>query len=154
MTHDTPKLQFAFDARIEVGTPQELGQLRAGERRVIPITGGTFEGDGIRGRVIAPGADWQTIRADGIVELDARYTVETDSGKLISVSNQGIRRASPEVAAKIRAGERVDPASYYFRTIPRFETSAPEFQWLSRSIFVCTGERLPNQVFLRFWQFL
>ena len=50
------------------------------------------------------------------------------------------------------AGEPVDPALVYFRTVPKFETSAPELQWLMRSIFVGTGERYPSEVVIRFWR--
>lgn len=149
-----PGLQFAFEARVDLSTVQEIGKTASGERRVIPIVGGTFEGPGIKGRVLNGGADWQIVRADGFAELDARYTLETDSGALIYVSNQGMRHGSPEVLAKLRAGETVDPTTYYFRATPKFETSAAELQWLSKSIFVCTGARLANQVILKFWRVL
>ena len=98
------------------------------------------------------GADWQIVRADGLGELDTRYTLETDDGKLIYVQNAGIRHASPEVTAKLMKGEPVDPSLVYFRTVPKFETSAPELAWLMRSIFVGTGERYPADVVIRFWK--
>ena len=149
-----PALEFAFEARVDLGKVLEVGKVAQGERRVIPIVGGTFEGPGVKGRVLNGGADWQIVRADGFAELDARYTLETESGALIYVSNQGMRHGPPDVLAKIKAGEPVDPNSYYFRAAPKFETSAPELQWLARSIFVCTAERLANQVVLRFWRVL
>lgn len=149
-----PGLEFAFEARVDLGPVQEIGRIPGGERRVIPITGGTFEGPGLKGRVLNLGADWQVVRADGLAELDARYTLQTESGALISVWNQGMRHGPPEVLARLRAGEPVDVASYYFRATPRFETSAPELQWLARSIFICTGERRANQVVLQFWRVL
>jgi hypothetical protein len=106
----------------------------------------------LRGRVLPGGADWQIVRADGLGELDTRYTLETDDGKLIYVQNAGIRHASPEVTAKLMAGQPVDPSLVYFRTVPKFETSAPELAWLMRSIFVGTGERYPADVLIRFWK--
>ena len=106
----------------------------------------------MRGRVLPGGADWQIVREDGLGELDTRYTLETDDRKLIYVQNAGIRHASPEVTAKLMKGEPVDPSLVYFRTVPKFETSAPELAWLMRSIFVGTGERYPADVVIRFWK--
>jgi len=106
----------------------------------------------MKGRVLPGGADWQIVRADGLAELDTRYTLETDDGKLIYVQNPGIRHAPPDVTAKLMAGQPVDPSLVYFRSAPRFETSAPELAWLMRSIFVGTGERHPADVVLRFWK--
>jgi hypothetical protein len=100
------------------------------------------------------GADWQIIRADGFTEVDARYTLETESGDLIYVSNLGIRHAPPDVIRRLNAGELVDQSQIYFRSVPKFETGAPELQWLMRSIFVATGERYPNGVVIRFWRVL
>ena len=148
----TPELVLALEVRAQVGTPLELGPVPAGRRRIIPILGGTFEGSEIRGRVLPGGADWQIVRADGVAELDTRYTLETDDGKLIYVQNPGIRHASPEVTARLLKGEAVDPSQVYFRSSPRFETSAPELAWLMRSIFVGYGERYPADVVLRFWK--
>ena len=148
-----PELKFVFEARADLGTPLEIGIVPSrGERRVIPILGGTFEGPSIRGRVLPGGADWQIVHADGSAEVDARYTLETDKGALISVFNQGIRNGPPEVLARLRAGEHVPASSYYFRAVPKFETSDPALQWLCGSIFLCSGERLAAQVILRFWQ--
>jgi hypothetical protein len=147
-----PTLAFAFELRAEVEAPLEIGQLPKGLRRIIPILRGTFEGPGIRGRVVPGGADWQLIGADGFSELDTRYTLETDTGRTIYVQNAGIRHAPPQVIQRLLRGETVDPSLVYFRTVPRFETSAPELQWLTRSIFVGTGERYPREVVIRFWR--
>ena len=154
MTDSTqsPRLDFVLEARVQVGPPLDIGPIPGGRRRIIPILGGTFEGSGIRGRVQPGGADWQIVREDGLGELDTRYTLETDDGKLIYVQNAGIRHASPEVTARLMAGQPVDPSLVYFRTVPKFETSAPELAWLMRSIFVGTGERYPADVLMRFWK--
>jgi hypothetical protein len=147
-----PELALAFEARVQVGPPLDVGPVPAGRRRIIPILGGTFEGSGLKGRVLPGGADWQIVRADGVAELDTRYTLETDDGKLIYVQNAGIRHAPPEVTARLMKGEPVDPSLVYFRSVPKFETSAPDLGWLMRSIFVGTGERYPADVVLRFWK--
>jgi Protein of unknown function (DUF3237) len=147
-----PELVFAFEARVQVGLPLDIGPVPEGRRRIVPILGGTFEGSGLKGRVLPGGADWQIVRADGLGELDTRYTLETGDGKFIYVRNAGIRHASPEVTAQLMKGEPVDPSLVYFRTVPKFETSAPELAWLMRSIFVGAGERYPAEVLIRFWK--
>ena len=149
-----PGLQFAFEAVAEIGAPQDLGITPHGRRRIIPVLGGRFEGPSIRGRILPGGADWQILRSDGTAELDARYTLETDDGALIYVSNRGMRSGSPEVLARLNTGETVDPASYYFRTVAQFETGAPAYQWLTQAIFVASAERYPDKVIIRFWKLL
>ena len=147
-----PGLAFAFEARVQVGPPLEVGQTPRGVRRIVPILRGTFEGPGIKGRVLPGGADWQMIGSDGFSELDTRYTLETDTGRIIYVQNAGMRHAPPDVMQRLLRGEPVDPSLVYFRTVPRFETSAPELQWLTRAVFVGTGERYPGDVVIRFWR--
>lgn len=147
-----PRLTPAFVLRAQVGAPLELGQVPQGRRRIIAINGGTFEGSGIKGKILPGGADWQIVRADGFTELDTRYTLQTDKGELVYVQNAGMRHAAPDVMKRLLAGETVDPATVYFRTVPRFETAAPDLQWLTRSIFVGTGERYPTEVVVRFFR--
>jgi len=132
----------------------DLGPVPGGRRRIVPILSGTFEGPALKGRVLPGGADWQIVRADGLGELDTRYTLETGDGELIYVQNVGIRHAPPEITAKLMKGEPVDPALVYFRTVPKFETSAPELAWMMRSIFVGMCERYPADVVIRFWKLL
>jgi hypothetical protein len=152
MLPPTPELVLAFEARVEVGPPLELGPTGRGLRRIVPILGGTFEGLELKGRVLPGGADWQIIHADGFSELDTRYTLAAETGDLIYVQNRGIRHAPPEVITRLLAGEPVDPSLVYFRTTPTFETAAPNLQWLTRSVFVGTGERHPRSVLIRFWR--
>ena len=147
-----PELAFAFEVAAQVGAPLVVGPGTRGTRRIVPILGGTFEGPELRGRVLPGGADWQIIHADGFSELDTRYTLETDSGDLIYVQNCGIRHAPAGVIERLLAGEPVDASQVYFRTTPTFETAAPNLQWLTRSIFVGTGERQPLAVTIRFWR--
>jgi len=135
-----------------VGAPLEIGQVPGGRRRIVSIVGGTFEGPGIKGKVVPGGADWQMIRADGFSELDTRYVLETDKGQIIYVQNAGMRHAAPAVMEKLLKGETVDPKLVYFRTVPTFETAAPDLQWLTRAVFIGTGERYPSEVVIRFWR--
>lgn len=147
-----PKLTLAMTLRVQVGPPMELGEVPRGRRRIIPILGGTFEGPNIRGKVLAGGADWQIVRSDGLAELDTRYALQTEQGSVIYIQNAGMRHAPPDITKKLLAGEAVDPAQVYFKTVPAFETSAPELQWLTRAIFVGTGERYPAEVVIRVWK--
>ena len=135
------RLEPLLRAEITLAPPQELGEAPLGRRRVIPITGGDFRGEKLAGRVLPGGADWQLIRADGVAELDARYTLETTDGSLIYVRNFGYRHGPPDIVAKLAAGQPVDPSLYYMRTTPRFETSAERYRWLNGIICVATGAR-------------
>jgi hypothetical protein len=134
-------LQALLLAEITLAPPQELGETPLGRRRVIPITGGSFRGEKLAGRVLPGGADWQVIRSDGVAELDARYTLETSDGALIYVTNLGYRHGPPEILRRLAAGDPVDPSLYYMRTTPRFETGAERYRWLNRTICVATGAR-------------
>ena len=147
-----PRLTFAFELRARVGNPIEVGQVTHGRRRIVPIEGGTVKGPQLNGTVPAGGADWQTIQADGFTELDTRYTIQTDKKELIYVQNAGIRTAAPDVMQKLLAGQTVDPSLVYFRTQPKFETSAASLQWLTKSLFIGVGERYPNEVVIRFFK--
>ena len=134
-------LQPLFRAEITLAAAQELGDAPHGRRRIIPITGGRVAGERLSGRVLPGGADWQVVRADGVAELDARYTIETADGALVYVVNRGVRHGPPEVIRKLAAGEPVDPALYYMRTTPWFETGDPRYAWLNRIVCVATGAR-------------
>jgi len=143
-----------FEARVELADVLTLGHTPLGERRVIDIHGGSFHGERLSGRVRAGGADWQTVGNDGAARLDARYTLETDGDALIEVHSQGLRHGPPEVLRRLAAGEAVDPAQYYFRTVLRFETGAPALDWLNRVIAVARGVRLPRAVELEAFELL
>ena len=126
--------------RFTTAATEEIGQTPHGMLSIFPITGGSFEGERLRGIVLG-GADWVTAAADGTRELDLRVTLETDDGALISMTSFGLRHGPPEVLAALARGESVDPSKYYFRTAPRFETSAPKYAFLNRLIAVASGDR-------------
>src|SRR6476646_4592137 len=118
--------------RVDVATTQTIGAVPHGTRRTVPLTGGHFEGPRLRGTVLPGGsADWLLLRADGVLELDLRATLRTDDGALISMTSFGLRHGPPEVIAALGRGETVDPASYYFRTTPRFETAHRTYAFLN-----------------------
>jgi hypothetical protein len=123
-----------------------LGQTPYGERRIINILGGRVEGTRLNGRILPGGADWQIIRADGVADLRARYTIEAAGGACILVSSDGLRHGPPEVIAQLARGEPVDPALYYFRTVMRFETGDADLAWLNRIIAIGRGIREPLAV--------
>jgi hypothetical protein len=147
-----PSLRFLYTSSVLVGAPMIVGSTPYGERRIIPIQGGTFAGPRLSGKILPGGADWQIVRTDGAAELEARYTLETGDGELIYVLNQGIRSGSKEVMARLAKGEKVHPSEYYFRTRPVFETGAPKYQWLHNIVSVATGERLPNEVIITVYE--
>ena len=145
-------LQPLFRAEITLARAQELGETPLGRRRIIGITGGRFSGERLSGLVLAGGADWQVIRADGVADLDARYTLETTDGALIYVRNKGHRHGPAEVLKKLSSGENVDPSLYYMRTTPRFETGDARYAWLNRIVCVASGARRPDSVELEIFE--
>jgi len=149
----TPQLEFVFEVDATLDPPIELGGLPGGaRRRIIPIAGGLVRGPQLSGEVLRGGADWQLIRADGVAEIEARYTLKSDRGELISVTNPGFRHAPPDIMDKLVAGEPVPADSYYFRTTPRFEVASDRLAWMMRTIFVAVGIREPDRVRIRFFR--
>ena len=149
-----PTLELIFEAKVTLDPVQELGITTYGKRRIIPITGGTFQGAHIKGVVLPGGADWQTVRSDGTADLEARYTLKTDDGVLIYIQNKGVRHAKPEVLARLAKGEKVDPKEYYMRTAASFEVADGKYAWLNKSVVVCVGARMADHVLLRFYKVL
>lgn len=148
------KFEHLFTAYIEVGRPIEIGDVGIGYRRIIPIIGGSFEGARMRGKVLSGGADYQLIRKDGVTELSAHYTIETDNGVPIYVINRGYRHGSKEIVDKIFRGEDVPHDSYYFKTSPVFEVSNKNYDFLNRMMFIGEGVRKPTKVEVTFYQIL
>ena len=114
--------------RLSTAAIEEVGATPHGRLLIFPVIGGSFEGERLRGRVLAGGGDWVTATADGTFELDLRATLETDDGALIHLTFTGVR----------------DDANDYFRTLPRFETAAPKYAFLNRLLAVGIGEIRPD----------
>ena len=145
----TPLLEPVAELTVTVGAPVEAGAVTGaetrGQRRIIPITGGSVRGR-LHGRVLAGGADFQIIVSPMMAVLDARYVLALDSGEHVYVQNHALRRGPAEAIARLARGEPVDPAAIYFRCVPRFEVSSPALSWLTESIFMGTGARFPDRV--------
>ena len=142
----TPKLEEVCTLQVELDPIHEMGAGRAGHRRIIPIVGGTVTGARLSGRILNLGADWQTIFAGGLAELDTRYAMETDDGAVIEIINYGFRHGPEEVLAAVGRGEEVDPAAYYMRTHARLETGDARYDWVNRTLFVGVGARFQQAV--------
>ncbi|MBF6617917.1 DUF3237 domain-containing protein [Pollutimonas thiosulfatoxidans] len=149
--HTPPAVEHLATLTVEVAAPQEVGATPFGNRRVIPITGGTVSGPVFNGRILPGGADFQLISSPTYTDIHARYVIETDQGEQIYVENTGIRTGSQEDIRLLAQGLPVDPARIYFRSIPRFETAAPRLAWLNTHLFLGTGARYPDRVELNFF---
>ncbi|HEX9104443.1 MAG TPA: DUF3237 domain-containing protein [Polyangia bacterium] len=136
--------RFLMTVRILAAPAQQLGAVPHGARSIVPINGGDFEGPRLRGRIVPGGADWLLLRSDGVLELDLRITLETDDHALIYMTFQGLRHGPPEAIAALGRGELVDPASYYFRTVSRFEAATERYAFLNRILAVGLGEARPD----------
>lgn len=149
-------LEFIATLDVQVGPPAETGAHALGNRRLIPIVSGTVSGPRISGTLLDGGADSQIVRPDGLVELSARYMIDTADGARIYVENNGLRRAlepqDGEAATRSAIDGSLSGAPMYFRTAPRFETAHPDYAWLTQSIFVCSGTREPTRVLLHVYR--
>jgi len=141
-----PSLELVCQLTVDLDPIREMGRGRAGQRRIIPIVGGTVHGPRLTGRILNVGADWQTVFADGVAELDTRYAMETHDGATIEIINYGYRHGPPETLASIARGEDVPHEAYYMRTHARLETGDPRYDWVNRTLFVGTGMRRAAQV--------
>jgi hypothetical protein len=113
-----------MELRLETAATLDVGSTPDGTLTIFPVVGGSFEGERLRGKVLAGGGDWVSVRGDGTFTLDLRVTLETDDGGLIHMTFTGVR----------------DDANHYFRTAPRFETAAPKYAFLNRLLAVGIGE--------------
>jgi hypothetical protein len=127
-TPPAPRLEFAFEEIVTLGAAIPVGSTALGQRNIIPITGGTFEGPGIRGTIIPGGWDWQLTRADGCTQVKADYMLKTDDGVVINVVNTGA--LCPPKDGK--------PAPV--RTQPVFEAPRGKYEWLGQTAFIGTLE--------------
>lgn len=142
----SPTLDPVCTLTVALDPIREMGSGRAGHRRIVPIIGGTVEGPELSGQLLNLGADWQTIFASGVAELDTRYAMETHDGATIEIINYGLRHGPPETLDAIARGEEVDPASYYMRTHARLETGDPRYDWVNRTLFIGVGARMQQSV--------
>ena len=135
--------ELLFRITFTVAPPLHLGATPLGDRRNVTVTGGQFDGPKLRGTVLPGGSDWILARPDGVLQLDVRATLQTHDGALINMTYGGYRHGPAAVIERLNRGESVDPAEYYFRTAPFFETSAEKYAWLNKIVAIGTGHRLP-----------
>src|ERR1700682_2206558 len=151
----TPQLstKYVFTITATIGSVTSVGDVGHGVRRIIPITGGEVRGD-INGKVFAFGADFQIIRPNELIELEAKYAFETDDGVVVYVENKGSRFGPIELLQRLKRGEPVDPRLIYFRTVPKFETGSEKYRWLMEHLFVASGARHADRVVIDVHQVL
>jgi muconolactone delta-isomerase len=137
-----PRLTPVFRLEATLGEALNLGDTVQGHRRVVPLSGGTFIGPELSGKLL-PGAsaDWQTILPDGTALGDIRYTLQTDQGDLLDVQSRGVRHGNAEVLARLGRGEDVDPSEYTFRASTQITTAAPNLDWLNKGVFIAVAGR-------------
>jgi len=135
-----------FDADIDWAGMVDVGDTPQGNRGIVYVTGGSFEGPKMKGVVLPGGGDWFIIRPDGTTVLDVRAAGRTDDGHTIYTYYRGVNVMSPEVRGRWLSGENVDPSEYYFRTTPVFETGSEKYGWLNRIVAVGVGRFTPTGV--------
>ena len=141
------RTRLLFTLEISLHPIHDLGVGPLGRRRIVPVSGGRFEGPRLRGEVVPDvGGDWLLQRADGTFRSDVRLALRTDDGALISLTYRGIRHAPPSVSERIAHGEDVAPSEYYLRTVAFLETASPEHRWVNDLVAVGTGRRIPDRV--------
>lgn len=149
-----PALDYLGRLEVHVAAPVEVGHTHAGQRRVIPITGGTFAGPRGQGQILAAGADFQLLRTPSEAFLDARYVVAMEDGARLFVTNAAYRTGAVEDIQALVRGEVVPPERIYFRCAPHFEvadTDEAAWGWLSTSIVIGSGQREPDRVIIDLW---
>ena len=143
-----PGLLPMCQVRCEVGTLVTLGHGPYGERRYVPLGGGTVIGPELNGSLVEGGVDWQVARADGVLDIGAHYVIRTDDGALVEVQSNGLRHGPPEVMARLARGEVVARSEYFFRTLMRFTTGHPDLLHLNKLMALAVGQREARLVVL------
>ncbi|HSW25646.1 MAG TPA: DUF3237 domain-containing protein, partial [Burkholderiaceae bacterium] len=75
-----PALVPMAQVRCEVGALVSLGDAKYGERRYVPLRGGTVAGPELNGDIVEGGVDWQVNRADGVLDIAAHYVIRAADG--------------------------------------------------------------------------
>ena len=152
----TPEIRtkYVFTITAEIAEVTIAGDVGHGVRRVIPITGGEVRGEKVNGKVLPFGADFQIIRPNELIELEAKYAFETDDGAVVYIENRGLRFGPVELLQKLKRGEPVDPKLIYFRTVPKFETGAAKYRWLMENLFIGSAARHADRVVIDVHQVL
>jgi len=132
--------------RADLREPVDVGAGPAGGRRILDISGGSFEGPRLSGRVLPSGADWLLVGNDGVGRLDVRLTLETEDAAFIYVQYHGVLVFNEKVVAAMTGGTETAFGDTYFVTAPRFETGDPRCAWLNALVAVGQGRIAPGAV--------
>ena len=146
------KLEPLLTFRADLKSPVEVGAGPLGRRTIFDVTGGTFDGPRLRGRVHASGGDWILFGADGAGRIDVRLTFETDDGAFLYVQYHGVLVVNEKVARALGSGGETQYGDAYFATQPRFETGDARYAWLNQVVAVAEGRVLPGAVEYRVYQ--
>lgn len=146
--------RYVFTITARIAEVTSAGDIGSGVRRIIPIIGGEVRGEKVNGKVLPFGADFQIIRPNELIDLEARYAFETDDGAVVYVENRGIRFGPVDLLQKLKRGEPVDPKLIYFRTAPKFETGAENYRWLMHHLFIASAARHADRVVIDVHQVL
>jgi hypothetical protein len=149
----TLKTKYVFTITARIAEVMSAGDVGHGVRRIIPIIGGDVRGQ-INGKVCPFGADFQIIRPNELIELEAKYALQTDDGAIVYVENKGIRFGPADLLQKLKRGEPVDPKLIYCRTSPKFETGHEKYRWLMENLFVASVARHADRVVIDVHQVL
>ncbi len=136
------KTEYLFTMFAGLAPPIDIGPAGAGQLSPVYVTGGHFEGPRLRGKVLPGGGDWLRVRADGSGAIDVRICLQADDGGTIFVSYGGRLVIPPEIFAQamdFSNAQAIDPARYYFRTNPLFETGSAAHAWLNNVVAVGSG---------------
>jgi hypothetical protein len=140
-------LEYEFIYSVSLKQPLSIGAGPYGNRLVVEVTGGTFEGERLKGKILLTGgADWLLVGPDGWARLDVRAQWLTDDGAALYLSLLGLSEMNEKVQLALGGASGTNYTDHYFRTLPRFETGDPRYAWLNHTIFVGEGRLLPNRV--------
>ena len=141
---DAPRLEWIGSLTAQFGPPTVIGETSHGTRMVIPVADGTFDGPGVSGSLLPMSGDWMLVRPDGVAEIDARATLQTQDGALVYIVNRGYITNVLDWLPRWSQGEEIAPDEYYYALNTAFETGAPQYDWLQRTVVVGTGVLLPG----------
>jgi hypothetical protein len=132
-------LEFLFELSAYLDPIISIGENPHGNRQILPVREGSFEGPNLKGKVLAGGGDWALVRPDGVAELDVRISLQTDDGALIYMTYRGYLTRVADLLPRWAAGEHIPHEEYYFMSTPYFETNAAKYAWLQQVVTIGRG---------------
>lgn len=140
------KLEFEFGCQAGVTEPVAVGAGPYGTRLVFVVTGGSFEGKRLNGKILSGGGDWMLVGPDGWARLDVRAQFLTEDGAALYLTYTGLIEMNEKIGQALAAGGGTDYGDQYFRTTPRIETGDPRYAWLNQTVFVAEGRLQPGRI--------